>query len=110
VLASEFDAAAGRVRLTVADCGVGIDAEGWAKLFEPFYSTKGLKGTGLGLAVARKIAREHGGDVTFSPGEPKGSVFTMSLPISSDDIPVSNETHAPGARAAEEEDEIDFGI
>src|SRR5262249_37934002 len=51
------------VRITVLDNGVGIPAHKQAEVFRPFVSTKGAKGTGLGLAVSRKILREHGGDI-----------------------------------------------
>src|SRR5262249_10946661 len=51
------------VRITVLDNGPGIPPDHLAGLFRPFHSTKGARGTGLGLAVSRKILREHGGDI-----------------------------------------------
>ena len=51
------------VRITVLDNGPGIPPDQLLNLFKPFQSTKGARGTGLGLAVSRKILREHGGDI-----------------------------------------------
>ena len=52
-------------------------------IFKPFMSTKGAKGTGLGLAVSRKILREHGGDIVVHSQAGKGSRFTLRLPMKS---------------------------
>ncbi len=72
--------AKGAVIIRVGDTGPGIGAEDCKNLFEPFFSTKGSKGTGLGLAVTRKIVEEHGGriEVDSEPGEP--AVFAIHLP------------------------------
>lgn len=76
----------GRVKLVVADTGVGITRENQAKIFEPFFTTKLLgKGTGLGLAVTYGIVKMHGGDIKVvsnadpSAG-PTGTTFTVILP------------------------------
>jgi signal transduction histidine kinase len=75
----------GWVELAVADTGIGLTAEQQAKLFQDFTQADSLTarrygGTGLGLALSRKLARMMGGDVTVM-GEPgKGSVFTVRLP------------------------------
>jgi signal transduction histidine kinase len=71
------------VMVCVGDNGVGIPADKLGDIFKPFVSTKGARGTGLGLAVSRKIVREHGGEilVTSAPGE--GSIFTLRLPVKS---------------------------
>ncbi|MCK5244074.1 MAG: response regulator [Desulfobacterales bacterium] len=70
----------GGVRFTVADNGSGMDAEVQNKIFTQFFSTKGARGTGLGLLVTQKIMEEHGGtiDVKSEPG--KGTRFTIRLP------------------------------
>lgn len=67
------------VAIDISDTGVGMDAETLARIFEPFYSTRG-EGTGLGLAVTYGIVKGHGGDiqVTSTPGA--GSCFTVWLP------------------------------
>jgi signal transduction histidine kinase len=68
------------VRLEVEDNGSGIAPEKLAEIFRPFVSTKGARGTGLGLAVSRKILREHGGDIVVTSEVGKGSVFALRLP------------------------------
>jgi signal transduction histidine kinase len=68
------------VELSVADNGVGIAPEKHGDIFRPFVSTKGARGTGLGLAVSRKILREHGGDITFESQPGQGSTFRLRLP------------------------------
>ncbi|MBI2353896.1 MAG: histidine kinase [Deltaproteobacteria bacterium] len=70
---------AGGIELSVGDSGEGIPAELVARLFEPFYTTK-PRGTGLGLALCRKIAEEHGGMISVESAPGKGSVFTLTLP------------------------------
>jgi PAS domain S-box-containing protein len=64
----------------VIDNGCGMDEETQSKIFAEFFSTKGGRGTGLGLLVTQKIVNEHGGtmDVASQPGE--GTVFTIRLP------------------------------
>ena len=76
-----IDREAGLVRVTVTDNGVGMDAATLADIFNLFASTKGSRGTGLGLTVSRKIVREHGGDIhaTSSPGA--GSTFVLEFPL-----------------------------
>ena len=73
--AGEFDL------IHVRDTGVGIPPEHMPNLFHPFFSSKGSKGTGLGLAVTRKIAREHGGDVLIESQVGRGTIFTLVLPV-----------------------------
>lgn len=68
------------VAIDVEDNGVGIPEDVLPRLFQPFSSTKGGKGTGLGLAVAQKIAREHGGSITVKSKEDEGTTFTVHLP------------------------------
>lgn len=80
----ELEPGAGRVACTVADNGSGIAADAIDSIFEPFFSTKAPgRGTGLGLAVARDIARSYGGDLSVlasAPGE--GTTFRFDLPVS----------------------------
>lgn len=73
----------GWATVTVADNGVGIAEEKLQDIFKPFISTKGAKGTGLGLAVSRKILREHGGDIIAESVVGGGSRFTLRLPLKS---------------------------
>src|SRR5262249_49946832 len=75
----------GLARVAVTDQGVGIAAEDRDRLFTRFgrivtRDTAGLPGTGLGLYLARDLARRHGGDVTVQSQPGRGSTFTPSLP------------------------------
>ncbi len=77
------------VELAVADTGIGLTAEHQAKLFQEFTQADSLTarrygGTGLGLALSRKLARMMGGDVTVASEPGKGSVFTVRLPSGTD--------------------------
>ena len=67
-------------RIHVVDSGIGMSPEIQAKLFQVFFSTKGSKGTGLGLAVSYKIIKEHGGNISVDSEKGKGSKFTITLP------------------------------
>ena len=67
--------------IEIEDNGPGIDAETLTKIFQPFFSTKGSKGTGLGLAVAQKVAEENGGTLTARSVVGQGTVFAFRLPI-----------------------------
>ena len=69
------------VLIGVADNGSGIPPEVKAKLFEAFHSTKDSKGTGLGLAVTKKIADEHRGEILIDTEVGRGTTFTIKLPI-----------------------------
>src|SRR6266516_1678991 len=77
------------IELAVADSGIGLTAEQQAKLFQEFTQADSLTarrygGTGLGLALSRKLARMMGGDVTVTSEPGKGSVFTLRLPARAD--------------------------
>src|SRR5207302_1070374 len=63
------------VRILVLDNGIGIPPKKLPDIFRPFVSTKGARGTGLGLAVSRKILREHGGDILVQSQPGKGGNF-----------------------------------
>jgi len=72
------------IRVVVADTGHGVPFEVRKKLFEPFVSTKGTTGTGLGLWVTESIVRKHGGQIAFrSRTDPSqhGTVFTLFLSV-----------------------------
>lgn len=69
--------------LVVADTGEGIPEENLGRIFEPFFTTKGTgRGTGLGLAVCRKIVEQHGGRISVSSRPGEGSRFFVTLPHS----------------------------
>ncbi|MBN1866221.1 GAF domain-containing protein [Candidatus Sumerlaeota bacterium] len=67
--------------IEIEDNGPGIDEVTLSKIFQPFFSTKGSKGTGLGLAVAQKVAEENGGSLTAQSVVGRGTTFTFRLPI-----------------------------
>lgn len=68
------------VRLEVSDEGEGVPIEDRDKLFLPHFSTK-KRGTGLGLAIVSRIVEEHGGSIAARDHHPRGSTFTMLLPV-----------------------------
>jgi signal transduction histidine kinase len=80
-----------RVEFDILDNGVGMDAGTQEKLFTPFFSSKGDKGTGLGLFIANKIVEQHGGEITVSSAPGRGSLFRISLPAASRGAPLVNE-------------------
>jgi signal transduction histidine kinase len=67
--------------INVVDRGKGIATDEIEKIFAPFVSDKGGQGTGLGLAVSRKVMREHGGDLTVSSVIGEGSTFKLFVPV-----------------------------
>jgi len=68
------------IHFEISDTGIGMDEEVQKKLFTPLFSSKGDKGTGLGLFIANKIVAQHGGkiDVKSTPGQ--GSIFSVKIP------------------------------
>ena len=69
------------VSVSVSDNGPGIAPELMAQIFNIFASTKGARGTGIGLAVSQKIIREHGGDIRVSNSPGAGATFTLEWPL-----------------------------
>ena len=69
------------VRVIVSDNGAGMKPETVAEIFDLFVSTKGSRGTGLGLTVSRKILREHGGDIRAESELGRGSRFVLEFPL-----------------------------
>lgn len=66
--------------LTVEDDGPGIPREILGRIFDVFFSTKGHKGNGLGLAMVQKTMHEHGGSVDVA-SRPARTLFTLRLPL-----------------------------
>ena len=71
----------GRVRVSVRDAGVGVDAQSIDKLFDAFYTTKG-DGMGIGLSVSRSIIESHHGRLWAEPNDGPGATFSFSIPRS----------------------------
>jgi CheY-like chemotaxis protein len=70
------------VRFSVSDNGVGMDEEVQRRIFEPYFTTKGIgSGTGLGLATVHGIVKSHGGEITVSSALGEGSAFHVYLPV-----------------------------
>jgi signal transduction histidine kinase len=68
---------------SISDNGVGIEGEDYEKIFALFQrdaKSKGVEGAGLGLAIVREIAEQHGGKVWIEPGKERGTTFHISLP------------------------------
>jgi len=70
----------------VLDRGLGVPRGSEEKIFEKFYRahdslSSGIQGSGLGLTLARQIARAHGGDVAYAPRPGGGSCFSLRLPV-----------------------------
>ncbi|MDH5202335.1 MAG: ATP-binding protein [Nitrospirota bacterium] len=76
----QFDVSLNRVYIDIADNGPGIRDEDKEKLFLPYFSTK-RHGTGLGLVIADRIIAEHRGNIRIMDNEPKGTIFTIAIPI-----------------------------
>jgi two-component system, NtrC family, sensor kinase len=73
----------GFLTLVIEDTGEGIPAEHLGRIFDPFFTTKGIgKGTGLGLAVCKKIVDQHGGRISVESPQGEGACFHVSLPYS----------------------------
>ena len=71
------------VLIEIADTGIGIASENVAKIYDPFFTTKGVgRGTGLGLAVTYGIVQEHSGHISVESAPGKGTTFRITLPTS----------------------------
>ena len=93
---------AGTVQVSVEDNGTGIDAENLKQIFNPFFSSKGARGTGLGLAVSQKILKEHGGQIHVESRPGEGSHFTLEIPaMPAEDEPSHRATSDTSATTAD---------
>ena len=76
-----------QVLIYVRDTGIGMSAEVLARAGQPFFSTKGSQGSGLGLAVSQGIVQRHAGELVIESVEGEGTVVTLELPSVSPQIP-----------------------
>lgn len=89
----------GLVSIEIADTGPGISEEIKAKIYEPFFTTKKSKGSGLGLTVVQSIVSRYGGRISFKANRPSGSVFTLSFPAAAINSTPEINREAPNADA-----------
>jgi len=79
------------VQLQFKDDGVGIPEDVREKIFEPFFSTKGVHGTGLGLSVSHSIIERHEGLISVTSEPATGTVFTITLPLRTRELTATDE-------------------
>jgi signal transduction histidine kinase len=80
---SSYDNNSGMVRVEISDNGHGIPTDIQPKIFQPFFTTKaGQKGTGLGLAVSKRIVEQHDGNLSFNSVAGDGTTFSIEVPLS----------------------------
>jgi signal transduction histidine kinase len=70
-----------QIELAFADTGPGVPEELEERIFEPFFTQGKREGAGLGLAIARRIVEEHGGELRLAGEQDRGAVFVVSLPV-----------------------------
>jgi len=96
-LNSAFDPVSQMAVIEVQDNGVGIAERDQQQIFQPFFSTKGQRGTGLGLAVTKKIVEEHNGSIELESKLGQGTTFRLKLPLNP--MLRADQTHAPSTRS-----------
>ncbi len=82
----------GNVYIEVSDTGIGMTPEEIDRCLEPFYTTKGERGTGLGLAVAYGIIQRHSGSIQIQSTKGEGTTFALIFPTTTAEIVVNEET------------------
>lgn len=97
--ASRDDAAKQNVHVEIEDTGIGMDEETRRRCLEPFFTTKGERGTGLGLAMVYGVARRHGAEIEIESTPGKGTTMRLSFPVpapaEADLTPLAAATAAP---------------
>ncbi|UJR86388.1 two-component system sensor histidine kinase NtrB [Sandaracinus amylolyticus] len=78
------------VRLAIRDTGVGIPLEDHERIFDMYFTTKGARGSGMGLALAREVVHLHRGDILLESAPGAGSTFTVVLPLAHDEAGTSS--------------------
>jgi signal transduction histidine kinase len=94
-LVCRYDAENRQSIIEFIDNGTGIPDQMMKHMFELFHSTKGNRGTGLGLAVAKKIVEEHEGSISVQSRIGEGTTFTIRLPVEHATLADPSHTHGP---------------
>jgi len=94
-VACRYEQEANELVIEVIDNGAGIPPSMMNHMFELFHSTKGNRGTGIGLAVAKKIVEEHDGTISIKSAPGAGSTFTVRLPVYAKALEDPSQTHGP---------------
>jgi signal transduction histidine kinase len=95
IVRTEFDETALGALISITDNGIGMGPESRRHLFQPFHSTNGLRGTGLGLVVTKKVLDEHGGTIEVESAPAEGTTFTLTLPVTAEQVPALADTQDP---------------
>ena len=102
------------VKFSVSDNGHGIPEESLDKVFEPFFTTRGVfgggdtQGTGLGLAVSQGIVETHGGRIEVESTVGEGTAFTVSLPMSESNVAQRDHAEQPKVLIADDDEDTLF--
>lgn len=94
-ISTKYHPSEGKISLSIGDNGPGIPTEIQDKIFDPFESSKGQGGTGLGLAAAKKIVTELGGEIVIDSVIDEGTTFIIKLKASHIRLSDSEKTHGP---------------
>jgi signal transduction histidine kinase/FixJ family two-component response regulator len=87
------------IEFVVQDSGIGMDDETRKKVFTPFFSSKGHKGTGLGLFISNRIIRQHGGEIGLVTQPGQGACFTIRMPKTLPKaLKINSQKQSPGDR------------
>lgn len=89
----------GRIEIRVEDTGIGMTSEECARCLEPFYTTKGEQGTGLGLASVYGFVQRHGGGIRIQSQKGKGATFILTLPAGEGVVPAEPERESHPSRS-----------
>jgi two-component system NtrC family sensor kinase len=103
----DYDPEKSLISVDVIDAGTGIDPAVRDRLFEPFVTTKGQRGTGLGLVVSQRIAERHRGQLSCARTGPNGTLMRMELPTDGNGEE-PDDTHGPKG-VSESDLDIEFG-
>jgi two-component system sensor kinase FixL len=76
----------GMAMVSVTDTGPGISPQIASQLFQPFVTTKGTRGMGVGLSICKTIVESHGGRIWAEPNHPNGTIFRFTLPLASYEV------------------------